>query len=225
VGQKEPYLQWENLYQDIEKAERIISEALQESVEPGAGRSESNLFQFKQKYILLAVKSGLMVVDQQRAHERILYDRFLEGARMDQPPVQQRLFPRRVDLNAADHALLMELFNDICRLGFDIRDLGNQSIEIRGIPADLGEEDASAWLDRFLQEYTEGGGNIREERDRMIASALARTSAIKAGKTLVPKEMREILDQLFACGEPGLTPDGKIIFRIIPLEDIEKMFN
>ena len=219
------YSHWESLYEDIEKAERKISEALEENVGPGADRSESNLFQFKKKYILLAVKSGLMVVDQQRAHERILYDRFLLAASQDRPSAQQDLFPRKVELNAADHAVLIEIFDDICKLGFDIRDLGDHSIEIKGIPADLSDKDPSIWLDHFLKEFNEKGGDIRGERDRMIASALARTGAIKPGKVLMPREMRELLDRLFACGEPGFTPDGKTIFRILPLEDIDKIFN
>jgi len=219
------YSHWESLFEDIEKAERKISEVLQENVGPGADRSESNLFQFKHKYILLAVKSGLMMVDQQRAHERILYDRFLMAVSQDNPSAQQELFPRKVELNAADHAVLIEIFDDICKLGFDIRDLGDQTIEIKGIPADLSDEDPSIWLDLFLKEFKEKGGDIRGERDRMIASALARTGAIKPGKVLMPREMRELLDQLFACAEPGFTPDGKSVFRILPLEDIDKMFN
>ncbi len=121
--------------------------------------------------------------------------------------------------------MLIEIFDDICKLGFDISDLGNHSIEIKGIPADLSDEDPSLWLDHFLKEFMEKGGDIRGERDRMIASALARTGAIKHGKVLMPMEMRELLDQLFACAEPGFTPEGKTVFRILPLEDIDKMFN
>ncbi|MCK4852980.1 MAG: DNA mismatch repair endonuclease MutL [Bacteroidales bacterium] len=225
TGNQARYSHWESLFEDIEKAEQKISEPLKENVGAGADRSESNLFQFKQKYILLAVKSGLMVVNQQRAHERILYDRFLLAASQDRPSAQQELFPRKVELNAADHAVLIEIFDDICKLGFDIRDLGDHSVEIMGIPADLNDEDPSIWLDHFLKEFNEKGGDIRGERDRMIASALARTGAIKPGKVLMPREMREMLDQLFACGEPGFTPDGKTVFRILPLEDIDKFFN
>ncbi len=225
AGKQSRYSHWESLFEDIEKAERKIHEALEENMGTAADRRESNLFQFKQKYVLLAVKSGLMVVDQQRAHQRILFDRFLQAASHKSPAAQQNLFPRQIELNAADHAVLMEIFNDICKLGFDIRELGNHSIEIAGAPADPGAEDPSVWLEHFLKEFKEKGGDIRGERDRMVAWALARTGAIKPGKVLMPREMRELLDQLFACREPGLTPDGKAVFRIIPLEDIDKMFN
>jgi DNA mismatch repair protein MutL len=219
------YSHWESLFEDIETAKRKINKALEENMGTAADRSESNLFQFKQKYILLAVKSGLMLVDQQRAHERILYDRFHMAASQNKPSAQQDLFPRKVELNAADHAVLIEIFDDICKLGFNIRDLGDHSVEITGIPADLSDEDPSIWLDHFLKECKEKGGDIRGGRDRLIASALARSGAIKPGKILMPREMRELLDQLFACNEPGFTPDGKTVFRILPLEDINKLFN
>jgi DNA mismatch repair protein MutL len=219
------YSQWESLFVDIEKAEQQIREALQESAGPEADRGESGLFQFKQKYILLAVKSGLMIIDQHRAHERILYDRFIQMAAQDKPVTQQELFPRQVELNAEDHAVLMEIFNDICKLGFEIRDLGGHSFEIKGIPAELNDQDPMNWLDHLLQEFKEKGGNIRGERDQMLAGALAGAGAIRPGKVLVNREMRELLDQLFACNEPGLTADGRTVFRILPLEDIDKLFN
>ena len=225
VGDRGPYSQWESLFEEIDKADKSIQEALGQDAGHEADRSDSSLYQFKNKYILLAVKSGLLVVNQQRAHERILYERFLLSASADTPAAQQDLFPRQVELNAADHALLIEINNDICKLGFDIRDLGNHCVEVAGIPADLKDEDPAIWLDHLLKEFRERGGDIREERDRILASTLAKTSAIKPGKPLMPREMRELLDQLFACSEPGITQDGKAVFRILPLEDIDKMFN
>ena len=145
------YRQWEGLFEDIGKAEKQIREALAEIPEQAANRDGSSLYQFKKKYLLLSVKSGLMVVDQQRAHERILYDRYLLAARQDKPAAQQELFPRQVELNAADHALLMEIFNDICRLGFNIRELGGHTVEISGVPAELSDTDPVAWLDHVLE--------------------------------------------------------------------------
>jgi DNA mismatch repair protein MutL len=224
-GKQAMYSHWESLFKDIENAERQISEALKERGEPAGDWDESRLFQFKRRYILLAVKSGLMVVDQQRAHERVLYDKFLLAASQDRPAAQQELFPRQVELNAADHALLMEIFNDICKLGFTIRELEGHAVEISGMPAELSETDPVAWLDHFLEEFREKGGDIRNERDRILALALARSGAVKPGKVLMPREMRVLLDQLFACAEPGLSPDGRTVFRILPMEEIDKMFN
>ncbi len=214
---------WEDLYRDLETAEKTITEALRE----GAGRlgEPSALLQFKRRYILLAVKSGLMVVDQKRAHERILYEQYLERLGKKEPVAQQELFPSRIQLGAGDHALLMELFNDICSLGFDIRDTGKHSVEIRGIPADLEMGDPEEWIKQFISDFQEKESDIKAEAGQRIATAMARSCSVRTGKVLKQEEMRSIMDRLFACSEPAITPDGEAVFRILPLEDIEKMFN
>ena len=220
---QENLLHWESLYSDLRRAEKTITEALQESTEMH-GRP-SALFQFKQKYILLALKSGLMMIDQKRAHERILYERNLEGLKQKLPVAQQELFPRKLILDAGDHALIMEIFNDICALGFDIRDAGEHSIEIKGVPAYMDNVDPEEWIQQFISDFKEREADIKEETEQKVAAAIAKSSAIRAGKVLQQEEMREIIDQLFACTEPGIAPDGKAVFRILPVEDIEKMFN
>ncbi|MFC2081047.1 DNA mismatch repair endonuclease MutL [Bacteroidota bacterium] len=222
-GNRDNMVQWESLYRDLEKAEKTITEALQESTDPHG--KPSALFQFKQKYILLAVKSGLMVVDQKRAHERILYERNLVGLKQKLPVAQQDLFPQKLNLDAGDHALIIEIFDDICSLGFDIRDAGEHSIEIKGVPADLGDVDHEEWIQQFISDFKEREADIKQETQQKVAAAMAKSCAIRAGKVLRQEEMREIMDQLFACMEPGITPDGKAVFRILPLEDIEKIFN
>ncbi len=220
-GKQENLAYWESLYRDLEQAGKTITEAMSNG-RPG---TPSPLFQFKQKYILLAVKSGLMVVDQRRAHERILYERFLGSLEKKEPLAQQELFPRRIEMDAEEHALLMEIFNDICSLGFDIRDAGEHSIEIRGIPADMDMGDPNEWIGKFIRDFREREADIKEETGRKVAAAMAKSCSIGAGRQLRQEEMREIMDQLFACSEPGTVPDGKPVFRILPMEDIEKMFN
>ncbi|MFC2113577.1 DNA mismatch repair protein MutL, partial [Bacteroidota bacterium] len=205
------------------QAESTIRDALQES--SGHLGEPSNLLQFKNKYILLAVKSGLMMVDQKRAQERILYEKYLESLKQKLPVAQQELFPRRIDLDAGDHALFMELFNDICSLGFDIRDAGEHSIEIKGIPADIDIEDPKEWIEQFISDFKEREADIKEETGQKVAASMAKNFSSGSHKVLRPEEMREIMDQLFACTEPGTTPDGKAVFRILPMEDLEKMFN
>jgi DNA mismatch repair protein MutL len=220
--QKENLIRWESLYRDLEEAERSITEALQES--RGRLGEPSNLLQFKQKYILVAVKSGLMVVDQRRARERILYERYLGRLRQKEPVAQQELFPRKIELDAGDHALLMEIFDDICSLGFDIRNAGEHTLEIKGIPADMEMVEPEQWIDQFIRDYKEREANVREETGQKVAWALAKSCA-RGNRAMRQEEMREIMDQLFACSEPGTTPEGKPVFRILPMDDIEKMFN
>ncbi|HEC45108.1 MAG TPA: DNA mismatch repair endonuclease MutL [Bacteroides sp.] len=222
-GNKENLTNWESLYRDLEKAEATISEAMQESAGPLG--EPANLLQFKRTYILLAVKSGLMVVDQKRAHERILYEKYIVSMKQKEAVAQQELYPKKVDLDAGDHALLIEIFDDICRLGFDIHDAGGHSVEIKGAPADLNMEDPKGWIEQFISDYKEREADIREESGHKVAAAMAKNCSIRAGKVLQQEEMREIMDQLFACSEPGTTSDGKAVFRIQPMEDIEKLFN
>jgi DNA mismatch repair protein MutL len=119
----------------------------------------------------------------------------------------------------------MEIFNDICSLGFDIRDAGGHVMEIRGIPAELELKDPKAWLEQFIGDFKEREADIREETEMKIAASMARSTALKTGQELRPEEMRGIMDRLFACSEPAVTPDGKPVFRILPLDDIEKLFN
>jgi DNA mismatch repair protein MutL len=221
--ERENRANWESLYKDLEEAENTISEAIREST--GKLGDASSILQFKQQYILLAVKSGLMVVDQKRAHERILYEKYLEGMKKKEPLAQQELYPRRIELEASDHALLIEIFNDICGLGFDIRDAGEHSVEIKGVPAELDIGDPREWIRQFLTDYKEREADIKEETGQKVAAAMAKSCAINPGVVLRTEEMRVIMDQLFACSEPGITPAGKAVFRILPLEDFDKMFN
>ena len=222
-GSRENLKHWESLYRDLEEAERSIHEAIRET--GGTPGESSSLLQFKQKYILLAVKSGLMVVDQRRAHQRILYEAALERLGRKAAVAQQELFPLQIRLDAGDHSLLMEIFHDICNLGFDIRDAGDHSVEIRGIPADLEIGDPEQWIEQFISDYKEREADIREETGQRVAAALARSCSVDSGRALRQEEMRELMDQLFACREPGIAPDGKPVFRILPMQDIEKMFN
>ena len=224
TGKKDSLENWESLYRDLEHAESSVKEAMQEST--GRLGEPSALLQFKQQYILLAVKSGLMVVDQKRAHERILFEGYLEGMKSKESVAQQELFPQAIELEAGDHALLMEIFNDICSLGFDIRDAGEHRIEIKGIPADMDlQDDPGEWIQKFIRDFKERDADIRDETGQRVAAAMAKACSIPSGTVLRQEEMREIMDQLFACREPGITPGGKAVFKILPLEDIEKMLN
>jgi DNA mismatch repair protein MutL len=166
-----------------------------------------------------------MIVDQGRAHERILYEKYLSGMKNNTPPAQQELYPRLIELDASDYELIIEIFNDICSLGFDIRDTGKQSIEIKGIPADFESGDPEEWIHRFIADFKEREADIKSETLLRVAASAAKSGSIKAGKLLRKEEMREIMDQLFACSEPGTTPGGKPVFRILPIEDIDKIFN
>ena len=214
---------WELLYKgaDEDQQERSGDIYAEHTVEPNLHK----FVQIRNRYIVTPVKSGLLVIDQKRAHERILYDRYMSTLSSGSRISQQDLYPATVRLNAADHALLMEIFDDICSLGFDIRDLGNQSIVINGLPADIKEKNTAELIDEFLEYYKQTESDIKSKAKEKLALSMAKASSIPYNRTLDNKEMRELTDQLFASKEPALTQDGKRIYFIWQSEELEKRFS
>jgi len=180
--------------------------------------------QVKNKYILSPVKSGLMVVDQRRAHERIIFERMMEAQEKQQPLSQQSLFPETIRLNAADYQVCLEMLQDLDELGFDVRDFGNNSIVIHGLPAAMEPVSAGNKLEMMIEQYKTLQGEVQTGIPERVARAAARTSAIGYGKQLSDIEMQELVDQLFACSNPNYSPSGKLIVKIIELEELDNHF-
>ncbi len=197
----------------------------QDRTEPPTGPNLYKFIQLKNRYIVTPVKSGLLVIDQKRAHERILYEKYMTTLSNGAVASQQDLYPATIRLNAADHSLLMEIFDDICSLGFDIRDLGNLSIAINGLPADITDKDPAELIDEFLEYYKQTESDIKSKAREKLAMSMAKASSIPYHRALDNKEMRDLTDQLFASKEPAVTPDGKQIYIIWQSEDLEKKFN
>jgi len=181
--------------------------------------------QLKQKYILTPVKSGLMVIDQKRAHERILYEHFLEVLKSESVASQQQLFPQTVELNPADSALLKTLLKELLSLGFEIREFGKNTFIINGTPGILDISSPELILEKLLEEYKNSPVNARSKAKQQIAQSLAKASALEYGTELKQEEINYLIDNLFACSTPNFSPDGKKVLTIIPTEDIEKSFN
>ncbi len=218
--------------QSYEKAKRNTPyhddrfEGWEQLFEPAA-QTQVNLhknLQVKNKYILSPVKSGLMVIDQRRAHERIIFERMMEAQEKQQPLSQQSLFPETIRLNAADYLVCLEMLEDLDKLGFDIRDFGNNSIVIHGLPAAMEPASAGNKLEMMIEQYKSLMGEVETGIPERVARAAARTSAIGYGMQLTDIEMQEIVDQLFACSNPNYSPSGKLIAKIIELEELDNHF-
>jgi DNA mismatch repair protein MutL len=182
------------------------------------------LLQVKNRYILIPVKSGLMIIDQRRAHERILYEKFMKTVRSGSFVAQQQLYPVNIELSPTDYLLVRELAGELAAFGFDIRDFGPQSIVVSGCPVDTGNTDPAIMIENLLSEYKSSGSVFRESPREKIAFNLARSSAINYGKPLKKEEMQEIVDRLFASELPNYSPDGKPVVIIINNDEIEKKF-
>jgi DNA mismatch repair protein MutL len=214
---------WEKLYKDTEiiPEERQYPETEQQLLWNKAG---SHFMQLKNKYILTGVKSGLMVIDQHRAHERILFERYLRSLAHNQAVAQQTLFPVTIELSPSDYLIVKEFAEDLQLLGFDIRDFGGNTVAMNGCPADIQNPNQKELLETFLEEYKSKETDIKiKAREKMIR-ALASVSAIPYGRTLSDAEMQALVDELFACENPNYSPSGFPVMSIISLEELEKKF-
>lgn len=180
--------------------------------------------QLHNSYILTQIKSGMMLLDQQAAHERILYERYLHVLSQQKSTTQKQLFPRTLSLPPADAALLKELLEPINQLGFDIQEFGANTFVINGVPAELaGKQDDLKTIESLLEQY-KGNLELNLGTHENIARAMARSAAIKKGKMLEPNEMQTLIDQLFGCEVPYLSPSGKRCFITMELEELAKRF-
>ena len=183
----------------------------------------SKFLQLKSRFILTAVKSGLLIIDQKRAHERILYEESLLSLSQDAFTGQQTLFPETIELNHADYVTFMEIIDSINHLGFDIRDLGNNAIIVNGVPVSVKNAVLKDIIEEMLETYKSYEGNLQMEARERISMAVAKASAIPYGKVLEQEEMRSLVDNLFACSTPNYSPSGKQVMSIINVEEIEKI--
>ncbi len=216
---------WEKLYQDTLPVEKSIpDQETQRQLNLDGQISGSRFLQLKNKYILTAVKSGLMLIDQHHAHERILYEQYLHTLAHNHPVAQQTLFPETLELDPSDYLMTLELIDDLHALGFDVRDFGSNTVVLNGCPADLSNPAPRELLESILHEYKNKQTDIKvKARERLIMS-LAAASAIRYGKSLSTAEMQELVDRLFACENPNYSPGGRPVISIIPLDEIDKKF-
>jgi DNA mismatch repair protein MutL len=209
---------WEKLYSGFENDGKSSDKNGNINGTPG------KLFQIKNKYILCPVKSGLMMIDQKRAHERILYERYIDNLSNNRSAGQASLFPVTVEMTPSDYNLLKEIEDDINILGFDFRHLGNNVISINSQPAESSSSNAGELLKTVLEVYNNTGSDPATTKKEKIASAMARASAIPYGKVLSQSEMSDLFDTLFACSAPNYSPAGKPVINIITLEELDKRF-
>ncbi len=234
IGEKQSVpTNWNTLYEiayaneqkqssfDVKEEKKITTG--DEKIETISGRQ---VFQLHQRYIITQIKSGFMLVDQQAAHERILYERFLVQLDQNKGLSQQSLFPQTVTLNTTDFALANELLPDLNALGFQIRDFGKNTLVVEGVPADLPENnDLAAMLEQLIEGFKNNHTILKLDKRDNLAKTLAKNSAIKAGTNLETEEMNNLIDQLFACQSPNASIYGKQIIVKITLEELAEKFN
>ncbi len=221
---------WEMLYDDLGMdVDTDTGEILQsrmgreedEEVPPTQGRAP---YQLHHRYLVSALKNGWLLVDQQSAHERILYEDFLGNLRDKPATTQQSLFPQTLDLAHADAELMASLLPELRQLGFDLEAFGGGSFIVRGIPAELaGRHGELELLERLLEQY-KNNVDFQSHGHERLARLLARTAAIKRGTALDEAEMRSLIDRLFGCGNPRTAPNGRKCYVKYALDEVERLF-
>jgi len=210
-------------YSDNQEDWRNKDGEQQEFKNEGISIGSNNFLQFKNKYILTPVKSGLMVIDQRRAHERILYENFLRIIDNHLAISQRQLFPAKLELNAVDQEILVVLDEELKALGFEIRHDGEDIYYVEGIPALLSHMNASDLVIKLIEDFKSRPVDVKEEIKEHIALLLSQSSAINYGVALKSEEILELFNLLFACKTPNYSPSGKTIVSIVSFQDFEKL--
>ena len=227
---------WEQLYAGVARAskmnepeadllpdeEELVTASLVPE-EPVVERGAQH-FQLKGRFILTSVKSGLMLIDQHRAHVRVLFDRYMEQIRTRKGVSQGVLFPEVVELTPAETVVLDALADDLAAVGFDLSPLGGGSYAINRVPAGIEGLSPVDLIKNMVHTAQEKGADVREEVQSILALTLARSVAIVYGQVLSEEEMANLVDSLFASPTPGYTPDGRTVLVTVKEEEIEKRF-
>jgi len=227
--QKPPARPWEALYAGIEERTQLIDETHTEesssSMFQQAEVEQRNIFQLQRKFVISTLKSGLLVVNQQRAHERILYEKLLRQLTVQNGVSQQLLFPIKINLPADEVAVLINLQEELEHTGFLFKTLEHNVVEIEGLPLELKEKDVPFVLEAVIaKEQQDLPENTYSPADR-LAQTMAATMSIKTGEVLNSEAMENLVDELFACKEPEITASGKKIFINLSGDSLNSKFN
>ncbi len=241
---KSPEFDWSKLYKNFEndrsldfenqKPDSIETETASDpqkeliskigKTSDSAMSSSFSYYQFRGSYIITSIKSGLAIIDQHRAHIRILFDRYLRFIQQRKSVSQKMLFPDIIEFNAEEATVLPLLLDDLRFMGFEIAEKEKNVYFINGVPAGLKDMDFSALLHNMIARVIELDTKVDEEVASSMALAIAKTAAIPSDKILSSEEMDNMVASLFSCSDPNLTPDGKTILSLISIDELSKRF-
>ncbi len=219
---------WSKLYGDV--IERKVNESpidFRPAPQPLVQPEEQPLhpYQFADRYILVPSDEGLMIIDQHRAHIRVLYDRFMADAQAHNAPSQGLLFPEMFQLSAADAAIFSELKPRFAELGFDLSDMGRGAVAVQGVPSGMEGQDYERLITDMIADLRINPTQEQSRQLESMALAMARKAAIPSGRHLTEDEMRELVRSLKSSPMPSRTPDAKTTYVVKPVQEISKWFD
>ena len=186
--------------------------------------NDSPLTQLHNEYILCQTASGFILINQQAAHERIIYERLQEAAKGKAVATQRSMFPVTIELAPADTVLLEDLMNDLQQLGYMIEPFGKNTFVIQGTPADVTQGNEKQVIDSLLEQFKHFSNDIKFSKREKLIRSLAWQQSIKAGRQLSEKEMEGLVEDLFKCKQPNSSPNGNPTYLEFKKEQLEKMF-
>jgi DNA mismatch repair protein MutL len=231
---------WSKLYDDFEKNRSNIDQEIIESdtAETAVKRnlfdddfssnftqSKNSCYQYKERLIITSLKSGIVIIDQYRAHLRILYEQYMDRLKSRKGVSQKMLFPEIIELTATESSVLTEIISELNCLGFELSNMGGNSYVINALPAEVNGVDPVDLVKDILDQAIENRHSVKNNLNHLLALSLAKIAAINYGKLLSVEEMDHLIASLFSCRESRLTPDGKIILSILNDDELDKRFN
>lgn len=202
--------------QELETPSAVQKEGLSATIRP--------LAQIQNKYILSEAPSGMMIIDQHAAHERILYEQVLPRLEREAGQSQQLLFAQTLELSPVDYATVTDLHPYLEKIGFQVKLFGKQTIVVEGVPPDVKPGHEATIFQEVLEEYKDEGRNPKSDSRDRLAKSYACRAAIKAGDKLTPQEMMSLVDQLFATEVPYVCPHGRPVSIRLSIEELDKRF-
>lgn len=226
---------WESLYVGLEsksnsnpfsgeniefESEEVTSSLFNSNDEP----KETLTYQLHRKYIVSSIKSGIVIIDQHRAHQRVLYEQLLKNITVSEAVSQQLLFPVTFTFSTSEIALLKEVKESLENIGFMFGDISDDSIELSGIPSNISESELQIIIEQMLNDFQGEIPNTGFSQTDVLVKSLAKSMAIRTGKKLEIEEQKALVNNLFACKEPMVSPFQKTIFITLSVDDLDKKF-
>lgn len=212
---------WEVLYSNLEP---VQTQQQEELFENDTKKETGKTFQIQKKYVLSSIKSGIVLIHQSLAHQRILYEEFLEAITVKEANSQQLLFPVKINFTASEIAMIQTIKTDLENAGFVFEDLSKESITIVGIPTSITESQISQVMEQLLEDMNQEIPDASFSHFDIMAKSFAKTLAIKTGKYLSEKEQETLVHDLFSCKEPNVAPNGKATFKTLTLHELDSLF-
>ena len=186
--------------------------------------SEQPVMQLHQSNILIQDAEGFLLIHQQNAHERILYERYSSALSGKSIPIQQSLFPATIDLSASDAVLLTEMLDDMKELGYQLEPFGNNTFVIQGTPGDVDHGNEKTAIEKIIEQYKHFSSELKYSKREKLLRSMAIQNSIKPGKILTQKEMQSLVSDLFDCETTNITPNGKPTYLSFKKEEMDKLF-